>query len=1050
MKTVHLKVAVVSGCRILFGTLFLAGLIFLPRDSWANCHDGINVTTNATYPWGRENDTGYTCCNHDWMCITGQACMVDYAMECLPESTCAMGTYIYGYTYTIAACQCSNGLYTCPAGSGAYCDGTPTPAVSNGQTVCGGGELSYVCACGHYYSTGNHCTLHGTGSCGVCNDGTTNNCTGACSTDTVGKDDCASCSNNCECKSGNCNKGPYGTAPGMCSPAGVVRGSGCGCGSAGNTSCDNQCYGDPAGGVTTECGSCPHGDCDCGPGKSCKKGQCVASVTNLCTACSCDGECPIGNNCVAGYGGVKNCIPNTGSTGVANCSNVTCTTQCSSGHASSVGGNVQCTDPSYGAACNKNACTGDYNCGTSAGCNSVLCDGKCSGGVPADPGYGPCHSCSKPCECASGICTNGTCMASGSGVGCTQTNACSASASGTLGCNGTTCCTTATYTSQTNNAISCTAVSAPSVNAINLCSACTCDAQCQAGNGGSTSSCDPTAKVCVVTATYNKDCNTNTCTGATGGKYLCDGTCPNKTPANPDKTACQACPHGQCDCATGFTCTGGICVASGFGNPCSAKNNCGATVSGQTGCNGTTCCTAATYTSATSGVISCTAVTPPNACTACCSGSTACFNKVDLCNACTCDSQCVAGNGGTTSQCKNGICVAAITGNQCGCGLSGTYDCSGSCSGVKTNLDRCSTCTADCQCQTGDHCDATAHMCVPTNFGVKCGCGDSGNIQCDGTCNASISVNTTANCSTCHFDCECKSNLCDMTTSKCIDPKFNTECVSDKNTCGQTASSKYLCDGTCPAKVPDLPSGYAEDCDSPKNCIGEVNTGTGQCDGTCSALAPANPAPQKNCASCKYNCQCISNLCDTVNGKCVDSNFGHTCTSEANACGATQTGTYLCDGKSCSAGAPDNPLGYGKSCPTTGTNCIGQTGTGAADCNGNCIGSAPTDPPKQDACSPCAYDCQCKSGQCTDGKCVKSNYGKECSAGNGCQNALHGTYTCSGDCSVTAAPECAGQCCGDTCCPAGYGCEGSACKLPDGSSPVPFAPQSLPPGCPGT
>lgn len=69
--------------------------------------------------------------------------------------------------------------------------------------------------------------------------------------------------------------------------------------------------------------------------------------------------------------------------------------------------------------------------------------------------------------------------------------------------------------------------------------------------------------------------------------------------------------------------------------------------------------------------------------------------------------------------------------------------------------------------------------------------------------------------------------------------------------------------------------------------------------------------------------------------------YGNSCTSTANACGQTSTGTIQCNG-SCSATPPANPPNYGNSC-TSSANACGQTNTGTITCDGSCSATTPSD-----------------------------------------------------------------------------------------------------------
>ena len=63
-----------------------------------------------------------------------------------------------------------------------------------------------------------------------------------------------------------------------------------------------------------------------------------------------------------------------------------------------------------------------------------------------------------------------------------------------------------------------------------------------------------------------------------------------------------------------------------------------------------------------------------------------------------------------------------------------------------------------------------------------------------------------------------------------------------------------------------------------------------------------------------------------------------TCTSSANACGQTNTGTIV--NGSCNATTPANPTGFGSAC-TSSQNSCGQTSPGTIGCNGSCSATTP-------------------------------------------------------------------------------------------------------------
>lgn len=103
----------------------------------------------------------------------------------------------------------------------------------------------------------------------------------------------------------------------------------------------------------------------------------------------------------------------------------------------------------------------------------------------------------------------------------------------------------------------------------------------------------------------------------------------------------------------------------------------------------------------------------------------------------------------------------------------------------------------------------------------------------------------------------------------CCTANYGQACNSAANSCGQTNSGTYSCEGVCSASTPANPAGYGNACTSAANSCGQTNSGTIQCNGTCSASTPANPG--------------------YLGGAC-------TLTSGANTCGQTQqcSGTLNC------------------------------------------------------------------------------------------------------------------------------------------------------------
>ena len=163
---------------------------------------------------------------------------------------------------------------------------------------------------------------------------------------------------------------------------------------------------------------------------------------------------------------------------------------------------------------------------------------------------------------------------------------------------------------------------------------------------------------------------------------------------------------------------------------------------------------------------------------------------------------------------------------------------------------------------------------------------------------------------------------------------------------------------------------------------------------------------------------------------------GSSCTSSANSCGMTDSGTIDCSG-SCSASTPSDSLctvcvaDAGASC-TSAANSCGMTDSGTVSCDGSCSASTPS----EDACTVCDADsgssCTSSANSCgltssgtvsCDGSCsastpseslcgsetsCASDVGSTCtSSANSCGLTNSGTVACSGVCSATEPSEAA-------------------------------------------
>lgn len=116
----------------------------------------------------------------------------------------------------------------------------------------------------------------------------------------------------------------------------------------------------------------------------------------------------------------------------------------------------------------------------------------------------------------------------------------------------------------------------------------------------------------------------------------------------------------------------------------------------------------------------------------------------------------------------------------------------------------------------------------------------------------------------------------------------------------------------------------------------------------------------------------VNNAPNKTLSSCCTANSGQACTSGANSCGQTNTGTYSCSGV-CSASTPSNPAGYGNACTSTANSC-GQTNSGTIQCDGSCSASVPSD-------ASCPIYCWQGGGVTSDWSCP--GYGGACSPPGG-------------------------------------------------------------------
>ena len=721
---------------------------------------------------------------------------------------------------------------------------------------------------------------------------------------------------------------------------------------------------------------------------------------------------------------------------------------------------VACEAANSGDACDSAA----NNCGaTNSG--TVQCDGSCSASAPAD------------CDLDTSYCNGTVCTAcvDEEGDDCESApNECGATNSGTIQCGGSCsaitpadcdsdeCCSgTACVTTPSNLGQSCTSL--PNECGATNSGTIQCDGSCSAvkpADCGAGECCSGTA--CLAKPSdFGDSCTSapNECGATNAGEIQCNGLCSAVKPADCDDdeccsgTACLAKPsdfgdactsapnecgatnageiqcNGLCsavkpaDCDDDECCSGTACLAkpSDFGDACtSAPNECGATNAGEIQCNGL-----------------CSAVKPAD-CDGdeCCSG-TACLAKPsDFGDACTsAPNECGATNAGEI-QC-NGLCSAVKPAdcdddeccsgtaclakpsdfgdsctsapNECGATNAGEIQCNGLCSAVKP---------ADCD--DDECCSGTACVAKPSDFGDsctsapnECGATNAGEIQCNGLCSAV----KPADCD----DDEC----CSGTACVAKPSDFGDSCTSAPNECGATNAGEIQCNGLCSAVKPAdcdddeccsgtacvaKPSDFGDSCTSAPNECGATNAGEIQCNGLCSAVKPAD---------CDDDECCSGTVCVAK-----PSDFGDSCESDPNECGATNWGTIQCDGE-CSAVKPADcaagqccsgtacvtkPSNLGQSCTSDPNEC-GATNSGTIQCDGSCSAVKPADCGSDECCSGTSCQTTPATGE-EGGVCCATTKGNACSSpANNCGETTSGTVQCDGSCSETEAPE---ECCAES------------------------------------
>ena len=206
--------------------------------------------------------------------------------------------------------------------------------------------------------------------------------------------------------------------------------------------------------------------------------------------------------------------------------------------------------------------------------------------------------------------------------------------------------------------------------------------------------------------------------------------------------------------------------------------------------------------------------------------------------------------------------------------------------------------------------------------------------------------------------CACsKTNVCNTDTTNgaflggtcnapepapCCDPAMGNVCTTS-NSCGDDDSTGTTqCNGSCSSPVPPevdaCPTDLGLQCSGPcGSCAPAAGTactandgcsanaaGTFACDGTTCNLPDPDVCPSD--AGLQCNLPCPSSC---------SSNQGNQC--NINSCGDAG-GVYACDGTTCSGSTPSDTT----SCTSSANSC-GMTNTGTRTCSGPCSASTPLD-----------------------------------------------------------------------------------------------------------
>ncbi|MBI5482182.1 MAG: hypothetical protein HY906_25225, partial [Deltaproteobacteria bacterium] len=523
---------------------------------------------------------------------------------------------------------------------------------------------------------------------------------------------------------------------------------------------------------------------------------------------------------------------------------------------------------------------------------------------------------------------------------------------------------------------------------------------CNTPCGGGCDVCSATAGTCTVVSAGSAGAN------PACSPYLCNGASP----------ACPATCSADTDCATGYFCNSGTCVAAlASGSACSRTRQCSSDYCVGNVCCATACTSACQTCSATPGT--CTVVAAGSPGTPSCSPYLCNGTNASCPTSCTSDANCVSGDYCASNLCvskkANGaICTAAnqCQSNKCVDGYCCNSDCAGGC-------DRCDvggsqgTCTIVAAGNAGANPSCSPYVCSGTSANCPTTCtGDSGCIAGD-YCASGSCVSKQGNGQSCTAANQCISGFC--VDGYCCNAACNGAC----DVCNATAGTCTLvgAGGTgSPSCAPYLCGGSSAAC--PSTCSSDAGCSTGNfCDGaTCvPTLSAGSPCTRSAaCASgscvdgycCNTACSASCDVCNATPGTCTPAPTG--------SAGSPSCSPYLCNGTSttCPGGCTtDAQCGAGFYC--NGTACVAKKSTGQV----------------------CGGANQCQSGYCADGYCCNAACVGPCDLCNvtpgtcTTPGGFIGNPTCAPYLCATGTATCPTSCSQDSQCSPGNYCNGTAC-----------------------